>query len=378
MWNAVLDWLPATLRTALSKLPPHWADVAEEIRIREGRPLEVVAAGTYTFVGPDGGATPDAASALRPTKDDCLRLLDRVTNHSVYTMEEQLRRGYITVRGGHRIGLAGRAVLEKGTVRALQHIGGFNVRIAREVRGCAAPLMPALWDAAANRFHHALIVSPPQRGKTTLLRDAARLVSSGGWAGRGGGIRSPDRARKVGIVDERSEIAACVDGSPSFDVGPRTDVLDGCPKAEGMMMMIRSLSPEVLVVDEIGRPEDAEAVLDALHAGIAVIATAHGRDVEEVAGRPSLAPLFAGRVFARFVTLAPGGPTGTILDVRDRDGRRVPFSPAPVPPTARARGPDEAGGIGGSSFASAAGRSTFASATGRQVRIDAAGSGTTC
>lgn len=323
MWNAALEWLPSSLRAALTALPGEWASRAEEIRIREGRPLEVTGGGAYAFVTREGRPTSNPDEALRPTRDDCLRLLDRVTNRSLYTMEEELRRGYITVQGGHRIGLAGRAVLEGGRVRALQHIAGFNVRIAREVRGSAASLLPSLWDAERETLHHTLIVSPPQRGKTTLLRDAARLVAEGGWDG--GFRRRPVRSRKVGIVDERSEIAACVEGAPAFDVGPRTDVLDACPKAEGMMMLIRAMSPEVLVVDELGRPEDAEAVLEALHAGIAVMATAHGRDAEDVAARPSLAPLFAERVFARIVTLAPAGPIGSVVDIRDGLGRRLPL-----------------------------------------------------
>jgi stage III sporulation protein AA len=322
MWNAALSWLPSSIRSALTELPATWGERAEEIRIREGRPLEIVVAGDYTFVAPSGSPTNDPSRALCPTREDCLKLLDRITNRSLYTMEEELRRGYITVPGGHRIGLVGRAVLDKGQVRTLQHIGGFNVRIAREIRGSAKALMPALWDPLYGTFHHTLIVSPPQRGKTTLLRDAARLIAEGGWDGVSG-TRSI-RSRKVGIVDERSEIAACVAGRPTFDVGPRTDVLDACPKAEGMMMMIRAMSPEVLVVDELGRPEDAAAALEALHAGIVVMATAHGRDLEDVRGRPSMTPLFEERVFTRFVTLASSGPTGTIADIRDSAGKRLP------------------------------------------------------
>jgi len=333
MWDAVLEWLPGSIRAVLSRAPAAWTARAEEIRVRDGRPLELVAAGDYTFLDPEGRPTMRIEAAFRPTRDDCLKLLDRITNHSVYTMEEQLRRGYITVQGGHRIGLAGRAALERGAIRTLQHIGGFNVRIAREVKGCAGAIVPRLWSPETRGLHHTLIVSPPQRGKTTLLRDAARLVSTGGWAG---GDRR-DRARKVGIVDERSEIAAAVDGKPTFDVGPRTDVLDACPKAEGMMLMIRALSPEVLVVDELGRPEDAEAVMEALHAGIAVIATAHGRDAEEVRGRPSLASLFEARVFTRIVTLAAAGPTGTVLDIRDAEGRKLTSAP-PTPVAAAGTG----------------------------------------
>lgn len=321
MWKAALAWLPSSIRSALTCVPPEWADRTEEIRIRMDRPLEIVAAEDYTFVTADGRPTLSANRAYRPTRDDCLKLLDRVTNHSMYSMEEELRRGYITVGGGHRIGIVGRAVLDSGRVRTLQQIGGFNVRIAREVRGAALKLVPLLWDPVRQRFHHTLIISPPQRGKTTLLRDAARVIAEGAW-------RGAERAKKVGIVDERSEIAACINGKPTFDVGARTDVLDACPKAEGMMMMIRSMSPEVLIVDELGREEDAQAVLEAAHTGITVIASAHGRHAEEVRSRPTFAPLFAQQLFTRIVILSPSGPTGQIAEVRDGALTRLPLAAA--------------------------------------------------
>jgi stage III sporulation protein AA len=308
VWNSVLSWMPATLRKALAAAPPELSSKAEEIRVREGRPLEVGFAGGFVFVTGSGRITDDPELGLKPTRDDCLKLLDLATNHSLYTMEEQLRRGYITVEGGHRIGLAGRTVLERGAVRSLKEIGGFNIRIAREARGCAEGILPALWDDKRGVLRSTLIVSPPQRGKTTLLRDIARIVA---------------RTRKVGIVDERSEIAACVDGRPSFDVGPRTDILDACPKAEGMMMMIRALSPEVIIVDEIGREEDAAAVHEALHAGIAVVATAHGYDLEDVRRRPTLSALLSSGAFERIVTLRASGAPGTIQAVFSGEGTKL-------------------------------------------------------
>nr|WP_199620201.1 stage III sporulation protein AA [Paenibacillus alkalitolerans] len=305
--------MPMTLRTALAAVPSHIAAKAEEIRVREGRPLEVGFSGGFAFVEGSGRITDDPRLGLHPTRDDCLKLLDMATNHSLYTMEEQLKRGYITVAGGHRIGLAGRAVLERGAVRGLKEIGGFNIRIAREARGCAERLLPCLWDGRRNMLASTLIVSPPQRGKTTILRDLARTVA---------------QTRKVGIVDERSEIAACVDGRPSFDVGPRTDVLDACPKAEGIMMMIRAMSPEVIFVDEIGREEDTAAVIEALHAGIAVVATAHGLDLDDVRRRPTLASLFRSGAFGRIVTLRASGPPGSVGSVTNGDGALIEPIPA--------------------------------------------------
>ncbi|GFN30535.1 stage III sporulation protein AA [Paenibacillus xylaniclasticus] len=292
--------LPTELSEALSRLPASVMDGLEEIRIRENRPLEVWTGGGSAFVTPGGKLQNSPDGAIKPSADMCRRLLERMTNHSVYAMEEELRRGYITVEGGHRIGLAGRTVLEDGKVRSIRDIGGFNVRIARDAAGVSLPVLPMLIDRYRQTISSTLIIGAPRQGKTTFIRDLARAVSYGRW-------RLPHAegwpGRKVGIVDERSEIAACVRGVPTFDVGPRTDVMDACPKAEGMMMMIRSMSPEVLVVDEIGRDEDVEAIREAARAGVAVIATAHAGSWQEAAARPAIRRLLQDNAFARGVVL---------------------------------------------------------------------------
>lgn len=317
MLDTVLAALPPAVRALVAALPSETLERLEEIRVREGRPLEISLGGEYAFVGDGGVLTGDPKQAYVPGRDDCRRLLELLTNHSVYTFEEELKRGYITVRGGHRVGLAGKTVLERGMVKQIRDVSGFNIRIAREIPGCAEPVLPKLYDPVSGKVHHTLIVSPPQQGKTTLLRDLARLLSRGGWRANGRAIAGC----KVGIVDERSEIAACVNGVPTFDVGPRTDVLDGCPKAEGMMMMIRGMSPEVLVVDEIGREEDVKAVHEALHAGIRVIATAHGDDFRDVASRPMLKQLIEDRFFSRFVAMGRAYGIGRVVRIYDGGGR---------------------------------------------------------
>lgn len=304
MLNALFELLPLPIRSMLAGLPESVAGELEEIRIRENRPLEIGYGGRFAFVRPDGTLAGDHRSGYKPTREDCRTLLETLTDHSLYAVEEELRRGYVTVAGGHRIGLAGRTVLDSGAVRHLRDITGFNVRIARPRIGCSAKLLPALLDRSARTVRHTLILSPPQQGKTTLLRDLARAVSSGEWndpTARGWG------GRKVGIVDERSEIAACERGVPTFDLGPRTDVLDACPKAEGMMMLVRSMSPEVVVVDEIGRQEDAEALREALHAGVRVLATAHASDLADVFKRPALASLADEGMFGAYVLLSRSG-----------------------------------------------------------------------
>ena len=312
MVSEVLLLLPSELQRVLGKLPAHVLDKLEEIRIREGRPLEVGYGGGFGFAGEAGALSGDPDMAYKPGSDICRKLLERITNHSLYAMEEELRRGYITVAGGHRIGLAGRTVLEGGAVRGLRDVSGFNIRIARDISGVADAVLPGLINRPGRTVRSALIVAPPQQGKTTMIRDLARSVSYGRW-------RHPEAAkwpgRKVGIVDERSEIAACVRGVPTFDVGPRTDVIDACPKAEGMMMMLRSMSPELLVADEIGRPEDADAIREASHAGVAVIATAHAADLAEARGRPVLRRLLEEGAFDLLVELrrTPAGLSHRII-----------------------------------------------------------------
>ncbi|XEC92856.1 stage III sporulation protein AA [Paenibacillus tarimensis] len=294
MLTRILHLLPMELRAVLERLPEHVRDRLEEIRVREGRPLEVNSEGMSRFVCEDGSLNGHSHHAYKPDGTTCRKLLERITNHSLYAMEEELKRGYITVEGGHRIGLAGRTVLENGTVRGIREVGGFNIRIAREVRGAADRLLGKLLDRERKTLKPTLILGPPQQGKTTIVRDLARSVSYGRWQHE---AAAHWPGRKVGIVDERSEIAACCKGIPSFDVGPRTDVMDACPKADGMMMLLRSMSPEMLVVDEIGRQEDASAIREARHAGVTVIATAHAFDLQDAKGRPVLRELLGEGVF---------------------------------------------------------------------------------
>ncbi|MFO7264168.1 MAG: stage III sporulation protein AA [Bacillaceae bacterium G1] len=316
--RASFSWLavfPAHLKEMLSSLPEQQLASFEEIRLRIGQPIECICHGQSLFLTPKGELGRWLSTGYRFTAEDGTKMLNIISNHSLYTLEEELRRGYVTVQGGHRVGISGKVILEKGGVKGIRDISSFNVRIAREVIGAANGVMPVLWDRRRKEIYHTLIISPPQCGKTTLIRDIARQISYG---------HSPlPRGFKVGIVDERSEIAGSLRGVPQKDVGPRTDVLDGCPKAEGMMMLIRSMSPEVLVVDEIGGEKDTQALLEAVHAGVKVITTAHGWDYVDVLRRPSLAPLLSRWAFERVIILNRERGPGTVQAVLDRDGKPV-------------------------------------------------------
>jgi stage III sporulation protein AA len=299
--ETILKFLPKNIADQISKIPPSQKEELEEIRIRIDRPIEITMKGAPMFL----------SYIIR--QEDAFNLLNKISQFSIYTLEEELKRGYITVSGGHRIGLAGKVILEEGKVKAIRDIASFNIRIAKEKIGIAEKIIPFIFN---HSWMHTMIVGPPQTGKTTLLRDIARIISSGNQEK---GIS----AYKVGIVDERSEIAGCVHGIPQMSFGHRLDVLDACPKAEGMMMMIRSMSPDVLVVDEIGRMEDAESIQEAVHAGIKLIMTTHGTSLEEAKNRPSLKSIIDQNIFQRFIVLSRAHGPGTITHILDGNGKEL-------------------------------------------------------
>ncbi|ABS23119.1 stage III sporulation protein AA [Bacillus cytotoxicus] len=295
----VLEVLPKMMRELIEGCKEY--NALEEIRVRIGRPLECIAHGKVFF------------HEYIVTPEDAMHLLNKLSQFSIYTIEEELKRGYVTLRGGHRIGLAGKVITEKSAVKMIRDVSSFNIRIARQKMGIAEPLLSYLYES---RWLNTMVIGPPQTGKTTLLRDVARCMSQGvGFAN----IPSC----KVGIVDERSEIAGCVKGIPQYEFGPRVDVLDACPKAEGMMMMIRSMSPDILIVDEIGRMEDSEAIMEAVHAGVQLFISAHGFSFDDIRKRPSLKAVMEFGVFERFIELSKAKGPGTVVQVKDREGKPI-------------------------------------------------------
>ncbi|MEW9049687.1 MAG: stage III sporulation protein AA [Neobacillus sp.] len=299
--ETILPFLPKKIAEIISQIPPDQKEELEEIRIRIKRPIEITLKGSPRFL----------SYIIQP--EDAFHLMNKISQFSIYTLEEELKRGYITVSGGHRIGLAGKVILEEGKVKAIRDIASFNIRIAKEKIGASEWLIPFIFNGD---WMHTMIVGPPQTGKTTLLRDLARIISSGDK-------RNAFPAYKVGIVDERSEIAGCVNGIPQMSFGHRIDILDACPKAEGMMMMIRSMSPEVLVVDEIGRVEDAEAIQEAVNAGIKLIMTTHGASFQEIRNRPTLKEIIEQNIFERFIVMSRSSGPGTVTAILDGNGKEM-------------------------------------------------------
>jgi len=264
----------------------------QEIRIRFNQPIELVFDHKVEWV-----------QSINLNQKDKMFIINQMSDFSLYRMEDELREGYITIEGGHRVGIAGKVNTVNGSVKAIQYITFLNIRIAKEKLGVAEPFISFLYN---NQYLNTLLIGPPQTGKTTLIRDITRVISSG-WNGIPG--------QKLGVIDERSEIGASLNGVPQHNLGRRTDVLDACPKAEGMMMLIRSMSPDVIVIDEIGSQKDVEALLEAINAGVTIICTVHGESLEEIHRRPSMQLLFKQQIFRRFILLDRKKQPGTIKSI---------------------------------------------------------------
>ncbi|MCD8098921.1 MAG: stage III sporulation protein AA [Lachnospiraceae bacterium] len=275
-------------------------DTLQEIRIRAERPLIVRSGGRERIL------------KRRFMRAEIGEILAYLGNYSLYAWEDEIRQGFLSLPGGHRVGLAGKTVLEGGRVRTLSEVSSLNIRFAHEVKGCADAVLPYLWEGG--RLRHTLFVSAPGRGKTTLLRDCIRQISDGSDVHPG---------MTVGLVDERSEIAGCFRGIPCNDVGLRTDVLDGCLKAEGLMMLIRSMAPDVVAADEVGSEADLAALRHAMNCGCMLLATAHGDSMEELKRKPVLGEMVGSALFERYVFLENGRAPGNVGQILDGQCRSV-------------------------------------------------------
>ena len=295
-----MDWiskLPERLQTAFRRLPAGLLETLEEVRMAEGAPV-LLRCGRTEYALDLG-----AESIL--TQAQIEEIFYRLSDYSAYACQENVAQGFITLEGGHRVGVCGTTVLDRQSVHSLKEISSLNLRICKEYPGCAAPVLPFLLDRQGC-FFHTVIVSPPGCGKTTLLRDLIRTASGRGF--------------RVGIVDERSEIAGTQNGKKRFDLGPRVDVLDGCPKAEGILMLIRSMAPDLIATDEIGKACDIPAVESALSAGIRLLTTVHGKNYNDLTRTP-LGRFIRRGAFQRMIYLSHTPSVGTIRSVTDETGR---------------------------------------------------------
>ena len=255
-----------------------------EIRIRTSKPVIVYARGREKILN------------YKASNSLIKKTVELISGYSLYAWEDELRAGFITLPGGCRVGLCGKVVVDGERVKTISNISGINMRIRHEIKGCADRVLREI-----RNIGHTMIISPPGCGKTTLLRDIARQISDGG--------------KTVGIVDERSEIAGCHMGTPVNDVGLRTDILDRCPKPAGILMLLRSMSPEVIIVDEIGTEEDMRAIHQAMNCGVKVICTAHGNGINDIQESSKLKELIGS--IDNYIVLSARNAPGTIEGMFD-------------------------------------------------------------
>ena len=242
---------------------------AQEIRIRVERPIIIKLRNL------------DVMIEYKINQSEILQILEKICENSIYAYKRQICEGYITIKGGHRIGLTGSAVIENGEIINIKYVTSLNFRIARQVLNCSNKILGQVLNLKEQTIFNTLIVSPPGKGKTTILRDAIRRISNG--------IEELNfKGKTCGVVDERGEIAAMYRGIPQNDVGIRTDVIENITKSKGMKILIRTMSPEVIACDEIGTKEDAEAISEALISGVKGIFTMHGSNLEDIKSNPQI------------------------------------------------------------------------------------------
>ena len=305
--KTILPVLAPKLRALIKEIPTREIDDLVEIRVRVNKPLLLEKVTQEVLVSVDGRIIENIAGAYRVTKNDIEETLNLMTNSSLYTLEEELKSGFLTLTGGHRVGFVGQVIRDNKSIRRIKNISALNIRLCQEIIGAADKIIENV-IAGPDDIHNTLIISPPRCGKTTLIRDLIRQISNG--------VSDLNfRGLKVGVVDERSEIGGAYQGLAQNSLGIRTDLLDRAPKAEGMLLLIRSMSPDVIVTDEIGSPQDVNAIREALNAGVRVVTTVHGSNLREVKSRPSLQGLFKNKTFKRIIILSQKFGPGTVEQI---------------------------------------------------------------
>lgn len=282
MVNGLVTVFPTSIRPRMRKI--NW-DGLEEIRVRIGWPVELIYGNHNEWLG-------NYDSMI---DRQCLdEMLNYITGYSIYAMDEEIRQGYITFTGGHRIGITGHATYEalrssrESKITSIVDIGGLNIRIAHERKGCAEKIVSHMYKG--DSIYNTLFFAAPGVGKTTYLRDTIRILSE-------------ERNLKVCVIDERSEIAACIDGKPQNDLGRRTDILDACPKEIGMKMVLRTMSPEVIAVDEIGKECEFDMLEEMRCSGVKILGTIHAGEMEELLRNPMIRERVESGAIERFVEL---------------------------------------------------------------------------
>lgn len=315
VFNNVIEYLSSDIKSILLGISNNYKGEIEEVRLRNGSPLNISISGEDYFITKDSKVYKSPVNSVIIDKSHIDNSFQLITNYSIYAFSEEIKNGFITIKGGHRVGIGGKIIYDFSGIKSIKNISSLNIRIAKEKIGISDGITKYLIDKKGS-FLNTLIISPPQCGKTTLLRDLIRNLSNGNE-------NQFFKGFKVGLIDERSEIAGIYNGEPQNNVGIRTDILDGCLKPEGIIILIRAMSPEIIAVDEIGSKADIEAIEVALRAGVSLIATVHGNGLEELNYKANMSYLIKEKIFKRYIILDRSLGVGTIKEIINGDNNQI-------------------------------------------------------
>lgn len=302
-YEQVISILCPHIREILSRIPDQIKSQIQEIRLRSCQPILLIGLNGTCFVSEMGRVSYILSSAaVRISHEEVTECFHAICGYSVHSYQDSICSGYITLPGGHRAGICGTAVCENGKTKAVHDIASINLRIARQVIGAADALIGRLFR---KEISSVLLAGGPGSGKTTLLRDLARQLSIG----------SGCESHRVAVVDEREEIAAVYEGVAQNDLGYNCDILSGYPKGEAILTALRSLSPEVIICDEVGNMEEIQAIEAGVNAGVTFIASIHAATREDLLRRPQARRLLETGAFDHVVLLAGGGLPGRISQI---------------------------------------------------------------